>query len=69
MDFVGGLIIQFLVIAAAVFVGTKFASLQPGSTGECAFCLEGIRRDAKVCRYCGRDVETNSVPTAESPDA
>ena len=30
--------------------------LQSGEGKRCRFCAEMIRAEAKVCRYCGRDV-------------
>ncbi len=28
---------------------------------KCPFCAEMIKQDAKVCRYCGRDVATQET--------
>jgi hypothetical protein len=30
--------------------------LQSGSSKKCPFCAELIRKEARVCRYCGRDI-------------
>lgn len=37
-----------------------------GDSKKCEHCAEIIRRDAKVCRYCGRDV---AAPVASSEPA
>ena len=29
---------------------------------KCAHCAEMIKGDARVCRYCGRDVDVTSIP-------
>ena len=29
---------------------------QPGDTKECPYCAESIKKAARVCRFCGRDV-------------
>ena len=31
----------------------------PGTTRACPWCAEQIRGEARVCRFCGRDVEPN----------
>jgi hypothetical protein len=50
------LAVAFCLIAGAVFVGIKLASVQRGTRRRCQFCAEAISRDAIVCRYCGRDI-------------
>lgn len=33
------------------------SALSRGDSRKCPHCAELIKREAKVCRYCGRDVE------------
>jgi hypothetical protein len=45
------------LIAAAIALIMK--SLAPGDRQKCPFCAEFIKREAVVCRYCGRDLPTS----------
>src|SRR5262245_36838000 len=37
-------------------VGSEPGAAGPGDVKSCPFCAETIKKAAKVCRYCGRDV-------------
>src|SRR5262249_12199492 len=37
-------------------IGWLIAAVSPGNLRNCPFCSEEIKPDAKVCRYCGRDL-------------
>lgn len=47
------------------------AALQAVAAGnlKCPSCAEWIKREAKVCRFCGRDVEPNPTATPVAPTA
>ena len=50
-----GLLIWWLILWLAV----------PHLGKSCPYCAEKIRRDARVCRHCGRDVRTGSTGSIE----
>jgi hypothetical protein len=41
-------------------VGIEKERLQTGASKKCPFCAEVIKKEARVCRYCGRDINQQS---------
>ena len=59
--FLYGLGTQAIALLHASLMGSKEAVLErrqlaDGSRRKCPHCAEMIKADAKVCRFCGRDV-------------
>jgi hypothetical protein len=50
------LILLFLLIPIAAGVALVIRTLARGETRKCPFCAEIVKREAVVCRFCGRDV-------------
>ena len=46
-------------------IGWLIAALSTGNLRKCPFCSEHIKPDAKVCRYCGRDLPPAPPATAK----
>jgi hypothetical protein len=44
--------------------GTSSATSLPNDTRPCPWCAETIKRQAIVCRFCGRDVEPSVPPVS-----
>ncbi|MBO4640166.1 MAG: zinc ribbon domain-containing protein [Treponema sp.] len=56
---VGGIV---LLMVGANKEGIENNSISAGNSKKCPFCAEIIKIDAKVCRYCGRDLPEESIP-------
>jgi hypothetical protein len=61
----------FLIsILLSPLIGFLVVILLPSETTQpCPHCGESIRKTAKVCRYCGRDIPVERVPTQSAPSA
>lgn len=60
-------------ILVVLIVGKNLSAIDQqkianGSDKKCPFCAELIKREAKVCRYCGRELEAGSVGHPEIAD-
>lgn len=50
------LLIMAAIIAAGVILISAFIKKQRGSLKKCPFCAELIKAEARVCRFCKRDL-------------
>jgi rRNA maturation endonuclease Nob1 len=53
--------LPLLGIAAAAVVGVLVVKRNRGELRRCPHCAELVRQEAKVCRFCGREI----VPPTE----
>lgn len=37
-------------------------TIKPLDTKNCPYCAETIKAEAKICRFCGRDLTTGKLP-------
>jgi hypothetical protein len=57
-DASGGLVLGLLLGP----IGWLITAVSTGNLRKCPFCSEDIKPDAKVCRYCGREVPLVVAP-------
>lgn len=49
-----------LIIIGATVVGLIIAYRSQAKMMRCPYCAESIQREAKVCRFCGRELATST---------
>lgn len=52
----------FLAVAGQNVEGAEANRLAAGDLRRCPFCAELIKREARVCKHCARDIEPFSFP-------
>jgi DNA-directed RNA polymerase subunit RPC12/RpoP/uncharacterized membrane protein YeaQ/YmgE (transglycosylase-associated protein family) len=63
----GVLIAAVLAVQPSPATSNPTAVIAHQDRRPCPYCAEMIMRDAKVCRFCGREVEPLPTPTTVAP--
>ena len=56
--------LEDLLIIGIIFAALGAFSRWTGRTKKCPFCAELIKAEAKVCRYCGRELPSEHATQA-----
>lgn len=62
-----GTMLFIVALPCAILVSRVDQGPTPGVSRKCPHCAELIKSEARVCRFCGRDVEPQANPYAHLP--